>query len=193
MMTVHHALSLPTRLSERLSVRLATGLLAAACLAGGAHAQAEPPMARGDHGAMAHHRGGPGGAGLMPWFGRALEAARPTPEQRAQIDTITQALQRDLRADHEAGRALHDQALALFAQPTLDPAAWDTLRKRQDEQHQRHSQRVTQAVLAAGQVLRPEQRAQLVESLKQQRVQHEQRQQRRASMKPPAPPASAPR
>ena len=100
--------------------------------------------------------------GMMPLGGhgmsRMLDDVKASPGQRAQIEQITQAARADLKAQHEAGRTLHEQSLQLFAQPAVDAAAAEALRQQMLAQHDRASQRTLQAMLEISRVLTPEQR-----------------------------------
>jgi len=84
----------------------------------------------------------------------------------AQIKQITQAAAADLKAQHEAGHKLHEQGMALFTQPTVDPVAAEALRQQMLARHDQASKRVLQAMLDISKVLTPEQRQQLAERLK---------------------------
>ena len=106
---------------------------------------------------------GPGAPGLMmpfggPGMGRMLDEVQATPEQRAQIEKITEAARQDLRNQHEAGQALRAKSMALFTQPTVDAAAVEKLRQQMLAQHDTASKRTMQAMLAVSQVLTAEQR-----------------------------------
>jgi Spy/CpxP family protein refolding chaperone len=155
------------------------GLGLALAVAGGAYAQGGPGPGRADHGAMTgpgpgaamHGHGpmeGPGGM-FQGMLMRMLERGNATPEQRKQVEQILQASAADLRAQHEAGRALREQALALFAQPTVDAAAVEALRQKQLAQHDAASKRMTAAMLDISRVLTPEQRKQMAEQMAQRR------------------------
>lgn len=123
---------------------------------------------------MGHHgRGGPGGPGGMMPFGRmehVLEAVDATEAQRTQIQAIMKAAAADLKAQHEAGRALHERGLALFAAPTIDAAAFETLRQQTQAQHDAASKRMTQSMVDAARVLTPEQRAKFAEKMKKRQA-----------------------
>lgn len=134
-------------------------LLAAVTLAAAGTAFAAPPMAG---------HAGPG----MTMFGghgmaRMLDQVNATAEQRSQIEQIAKAARADLQAQHESGRALREQAMQLFAQPTVDANAAEALRQQMLAQHDRASQRTMQAMLEVSRVLTPEQRQQLAERMKQ--------------------------
>jgi Spy/CpxP family protein refolding chaperone len=120
------------------------------------------------HGGMHHPMGG---AEMLPMGGRGLErmldGVNATAEQRTQIEQITQAARKDMLAERDARRALREQALTLFAQPTVDAAAAEALRQQMLAQHDRNSQRMTQAMLEVSRVLTPEQRQQIAERVKQ--------------------------
>ena len=127
------------------------------------------------HGGMQH--GGPGmGTGAMfmaqpehmnRMLDRWLDGVNASDEQRAQIRQIALAAGADLRAQREAGRALRAQSLQLFAAPTIDDAAAESLRQRMLVQHEQASRRVTQAMLDTAKVLTPEQRVKMVERMQQ--------------------------
>jgi Spy/CpxP family protein refolding chaperone len=151
-------------LSRPVQMLLATLLVgAAASLAQPAHAQPMGAM----HGGPGGMHGGMGmgmGAGMGgPHMGRVLDAVKATPEQRSQIKAIMEAAHSDLKAQREAGRALHQQMQAAFAQPTVDPRAVEALRLQITAQIDTASKRMTQAMLDASKVLTPEQRKTLAE------------------------------
>jgi len=131
-------------------------------------AQAAPggPGMHGDH-------AGPGGNGM--WGGgrhmdRMLDSVNATPEQRTQIQAIVKAAQADLKAQREAGRALHQQSQALFAQTTVDARAAESLRQQMLAQHDQASKRNLQMMLDISRVLSPEQRAKVAERMNQRRA-----------------------
>lgn len=133
------------------------------------------PGGPGHHG-MAGHRGGGGpGMGMMGMEGkprmmeRMLDAVNATPEQRAQIKQISDAARADMQAQHEAGRKLHEQSLALFTQPTVDARAAEALRQQMLAQHDQASKRMLQAKLDVSRVLTPEQRKTLADRMVQRR------------------------
>jgi Spy/CpxP family protein refolding chaperone len=178
----------------------ALGLALASALAGGAYAQGGPGpdrgtmMGPGPGGPMMGYGafGGPGGPGgrdgmFQGMLPRMLDRVNATPEQRAQIQKILQASADDLRAQHEAGRALRDQALALFAQPTVDPAAVEAMRQKQLAQHDAASKRMMTAMLDISRVLTPEQRKQMVEQMAQRREMMQRHWRERQSLDAPKP------
>ena len=117
-----------------------------------------------------HGRGGPG----MGMFDarhaeRLLDAVDATPDQRAQVKQILQAAEADITAPRESGRKLHAQGQALFAQPTVDARAAETLRQQQMAQHDQTSKRTLQLMLDVSRVLTPEQRKTLSERMAQRR------------------------
>ncbi len=163
-------------------------LAAAALLAFGALVSA-PAFAQG-HGPMA---GSPGaghsagsrmhGEGGMPMrmAERTLDRVDATPEQRAQIRKIMESARTDLRAGHEAARGQRGKLAELLAQPQVDAAAVEALRKEMVARHDAASKRMTQAMLDAGSVLTPEQRQKLAAHTQQRReMMHRHHQERRA-------------
>ena len=122
-----------------------------------------------------HH--GPGGDGGGPMMAaspermgrmvdRLLDEAGASQAQRSQVQQIMQAAAADLKPQHEAGRALRDQQMGLFAQPTVDAVAVEQLRQKMLAHHDQVSRRMTQALLDISRVLTPEQRAKLAERMK---------------------------
>lgn len=102
---------------------------------------------------------------------RLLQGLNATDAQRSQIKQIAQAAATDLRALHETSRGLHEQGQQLFAAPVVDARAVEALRQKRVAQHDQASKRMTQAMLDVSAVLSPEQRAKLVERMKE----HQQR------------------
>jgi Spy/CpxP family protein refolding chaperone len=159
----------------------------AAVVAGSAQAA---PGGPGMHGTMMMAQGpmgGPGGHGGM--FGgmmtRMLDRVNATPEQRAQIEQIVKANAGEMRAQREAGRALREQAMTLFAQPTVDANAVEALRQKQLAMHDAASKRMTATMLEISRVLTPEQRKQMAEQMSQRREMMQRHQRERQSLDAP--------
>ena len=116
--------------------------------------------------------GGPGAHGGVEMGGsprhmdRLLDEVKATPEQRVQIKQITDAARTDMAAQREAGRKLHEQNRALFAQPNVDARSAETLRQQMVAQHDQASKRMLQMKLDISRVLTPEQRMLLSERMK---------------------------
>lgn len=112
-----------------------------------------------------------GGPGFFMGGGRGvdhmLDGLNATDAQRSQIKQIMQAAAADMKAQREAGRALHERALQIFTAPTVDAAAAESVRQQMQQQHDQASRRMLQAMLDASKVLTPEQRAKLGERMKQ--------------------------
>ena len=124
----------------------------------------------GGHG-PSHSAVGASGAGSM--FGgmlnRLLDRVNATPQQRTQIEQIMQSNADEMRAQRDAGRELRDEAMKLFAQPTVDANALEALRQKQLAQHDAASKRMTAAMLEVSRVLTPEQRRQMADYMTQRR------------------------
>lgn len=167
--------------SRPMQMLLATLLVAVAgSLAPVAQAQTAGDM-QGGHGGMhkdgmgagmGMSRGGMDGTGMGmgmgmgmagSHMGRVLDAVKATPEQRAQIKTIMEAAHADLKLQREAGRALHQQMQAAFAQPTVDTRVVESLRAQISAQYDTASKRITQAMIEASRVLTLEQRKTLAD------------------------------
>ncbi|HET7526868.1 MAG TPA: periplasmic heavy metal sensor [Burkholderiaceae bacterium] len=139
-----------------------------------AHAQAASAPAP-------HGHFGPGGFGEGRMLERMLDGVNATADQRSRIHDIMKSAMNDLKAQRESARSLHDQALTLFAQPTVDARAVEAVRQQMLQQHDQSSRRWMQAMLDASAVLTPDQRAQLAERMKQRRDMMQQHHQRNRS------------
>jgi periplasmic protein CpxP/Spy len=124
----------------------------------------------GEHGGgMGMHGGGmmgnPERMGRM--MDHMLDGLNASDAQRSQIKQIAQAAGADMKAQHEANRALHEKAMQVFTAPNVDAAAAEQVRQQMLAQHDQMSRRTLQAMLDASKVLTPEQRAKLGERMKQ--------------------------
>lgn len=174
-----------TRLAQRpLRTLVATVCVAfAATLAQTAIAQPAGGPGMGHQGSpgmgMMDHQGGPGmghhgkrGMGMdgERGMGRMLDLVGASPEQRTKIKAITDTARTELRAQREAGQALHEQGLAIFTQPTIDANAAEALRQKMVAQHDLASRRLLQMRLDVAAVLTPEQRKTLADRMAQRRT-----------------------
>ena len=101
---------------------------------------------------------------------RLLDVINATPDQRTQIMQLVQAAKADGDQQRQAGRALREQGMALFAQPTVDARAVETLRQQQMAQHDAASKRMSQLMIDVSRVLTPKQRKALIERMAQRRA-----------------------
>lgn len=85
--------------------------------------------------------------------------------QRKQIEAIFDAARKDLRAQAEANRGQGQRFMDLWTAPNIDARALEALRQQQLQQHDKVSARMMQAMVEAGRVLTPEQRAKLKERM----------------------------
>lgn len=150
-------------------------------LAGGASltAWARPDAPPAAHGAPGFLFGSP------RQLDRLLDDVKASDAQRGQIHQIFRSAAADLKGQHEAGRALRDEQVRLFTQPTVDANAVEALRQRMLAQHDQTSKRMTQALLDASRVLTPEQRAQIAERMKARRDMMERHQRERRELSAP--------
>ena len=159
-------------------LRLAAATLVLALASGAAVTAAAAPPGHGDF-------GGP----MMMMGGRIdamLDRINATADQRSQIKAIMAAARSDLQAQHEAGKALRDQMMQLFAQPTVDARAAEALRQQMLAQHDQASKRMMQAMLESSRVLTVEQRKQLGDQMAQHRAMMERQRAERESQDRPA-------
>ena len=172
-------------LSLALAGALATGVQAAPGgpgMMGHGAMMAQGPM--GGPGGPGGH-GGRGGGMFEGMMTRMLDRVNATPEQRTQIQQILQNQASEMRAQHEAGRALRQQAMALFAQPTVDAKAVEALRQQQLAMHDTASKRMTAAMLQISDVLTPEQRKQMADYMSQRSEMMQRHQRERQTIQAP--------
>ncbi len=172
----------------KLMLGLAVSVAAAGALAWPGWSQAETPAPGGPamHGRM-HHGGGGMWAAHPKRLERMLDAVKATDAQKAQVRQIMQSAAADMAAQREAGRSLRDQAMAVFAAPTVDANAAEQLRQQIVAQHDQGSKRMLAAMLEVSRVLTPEQRAAWAERMKQRRHGHHGERQSGALKQPGAP------
>jgi Spy/CpxP family protein refolding chaperone len=96
-----------------------------------------------------------------------LDRLNATDAQRTQIKAIVQQAAADLKAQHQAGRALHERAAQILTAPTIDANAAEAVRQQMMQQHDATSRRVLQAMLDVSRALTPEQRAKIAERMKE--------------------------
>ena len=183
---------LPAQRTQMLRLT-AIAMLVAIAGAGASRAQAQPqpqPQPRTDiqqgpqH--AAHHRMGPGmGMGLPMLPERLLDAVGASAEQKIKLRDIAKAAGDDMQKQHDAGRSLQQQMMALMAAPQVDAAAAEALRQKQLAVHDAVTKRSLQAMLDAQAVLTPEQRQKLVERMAERHKQMEQRQEHRHDRRTP--------
>ncbi len=187
---------LPRMAPRHLAATLITPfvLAAAATLAAPAWAMPGGPGEHTTHGMEGGHggHGRHGGGGMGMAFGhprmaeRMLDAVNATPEQRAQVRTLVEAARKDLDAQRASGRGLREQAMTLFAQPTVDARAVEALRQQMLGQHDAASKRITQLMIDVSRVLTPEQRKQLGERMAQRRDMMERHHRERRALERPS-------
>jgi len=166
---------------------LAMSVVAIAAVGAAIGAQAQ---GMDDVGGMGLH--GPGPRDVISMFGEAsgrmghgidrmLDGLGVTDSQRAQINQIATSAEADIRAQREAGRALYEKGLQLFAAPSVDASAAESLRQQMMAQRDQSSKRKLQAMLDVSKVLTPEQRIKMAQRVKErqeimrERMQREQR------------------
>lgn len=158
---------------------LKTLTLAAALVLGAAAPAvfAQPMMGQGGPGM---HQRGPGGHGGHGGFDgqrllHMLDDIGASEAQVSQIQAIFRTAREELRAQAGQGQGLHLQMLQAWAQPAIDAAALDALRKQQLAQHERVSARMQAAFVEAGRVLTPEQRVKMLDLAKKRMERHQRR------------------
>jgi Spy/CpxP family protein refolding chaperone len=129
--------------------------------------------AQGGPGRMAGHGGlgfdGGQGMGMMQgrMGERMLDSVNATAEQRAQIKQIFERNATERQAQRESHRALREQGMKLFSQPTVDATAAEALRQQMLQQHDQASRRMMQSMLEVSRVLTPEQRKLMADRMAQ--------------------------
>lgn len=165
-------------------------VVAAACAAFSAHAQER------------HGHGGPGGPGMMMFggppehVGRAvdhmLDGLNATEAQRTQIKQIAMTASADMKAQRDSGRSLREKGVQIFAAPSVDAGAAESVRLQLNALHDQGSKRMLQAMLDVAKVLTPEQRAKIAERLKERQAVAQDRMQRMQSERSQPGPRPAP-
>lgn len=109
----------------------------------------------------------------MPLMGRGMDRMlahlNATAQQKDQIHKITQAAEPDLKTLRDEARAMHEEGVKLWSAPRLDAQAAEQLRQKMDAEHQKMSERMLKLMLDVGQVLTPEQRAQMAQDMQSHR------------------------
>jgi Spy/CpxP family protein refolding chaperone len=116
-----------------------------------------------------------------------LDAVNASAEQRTQIRQLAQTARAELRSQHEAGRKLHEQSQALFAQPTIDANQAEALRQQMMALHDKASKRMLQLMLDVSNVLTPEQRKMLADRMAQRHSMMERHRAERDALDPKKP------
>jgi protein CpxP len=91
--------------------------------------------------------------------------ANATADQQTKLTAIAKAAAADLQPLHQQLFDAHKKALDLFRQPTIDRAAFETLRAEQISRVDAASKRLSQALEDMADVLTPEQRAKLSDDI----------------------------
>lgn len=155
------------------------GVFGAATALAGTAAVAHDSMGSGRGPMMqTHSGGGPGARNLDPAkmqahsndrIKRMLGQVGASDQQISQVQGIWSAAMTDLAAMRKE-RVTGRQAISeLLARSTIDRRALEDLRKQQQTLADRSSQRFTQAMADAAEVLDPQQRAKLAEMMKSRR------------------------
>lgn len=95
-----------------------------------------------------------------------------TPAQRAQVQAIMDRTREELKATRQSLHDLREQSMALLTAATVDGAAIEALRLRQQAIQNEASKRMSQATVESVKLLTAEQRAKLAQRLKQHQAQH---------------------
>lgn len=156
------------RLFSARPLRVAAAALVVA-VAGGLAVNAVAQPHRGPDGF-----GGPMMMGNPHRLERLLSTLHATDAQRTQIMSILTTARTDLRAQHEAGRALQQKMMDVFTAPSVDANAAESLREQMLTQHDQASRRMMQAMLDVSNVLSPEQRQQFGQMMAARRAKMEQ-------------------
>lgn len=119
------------------------------------------------------HHGGMDPDHAVRHVDRLLEHMVPdaTADQKARIEAIAKAATTDLQPLREKHRAAREQGLALLSARSIDRAALEQVRRNEMDLAQQVSQRMTQAMADAAEVLTPDQRTRLATRI-QERMRH---------------------
>jgi periplasmic protein CpxP/Spy len=144
-------------------------------------ASSEPGMHR-MHGK--HHHGGQGMMGGSPermgrMLDHMLDRLDATDAQRAQIKQIMAQASADLKGQAQAARELRQRGMQVFTAPAVDANAAEQVRLQTMQLHDQMSQRMTQAMVAAANVLKAEQRAAIGKHLQERQARMQERMKQR--------------
>ncbi len=163
---------LGTAVLALLAVAAQTAFAAPGDMQGGMHGRMHSDHMHGDHMQGRHLQ-------------RMLDSVNATPEQRSQIKQLADAAQADMASQRTTQRKLQADQQALFAQPTVDARAAETLRQQMQAQHEVASKRMLQLKLDISRVLSPQQRQQLAERMQKRRAMMERHHNERAALDQP--------
>ncbi|WP_163268882.1 Spy/CpxP family protein refolding chaperone [Chelativorans alearense] len=150
--------------------RTAIGGLAAVAIVGaiGFAAARSDGFSFGMGGHMMHaHMGG--GGFMEHRIGSVLDELDATPEQEDKLWDIIDNARGEIRPTFQDFRETREEVIELLGAPTIDRAAAEKLRSERIAAIEEASRKMTTALLDAAEVLTPEQRAKLVEHLKERR------------------------
>lgn len=119
-------------------------------------------------GHMMHARMG-GGGFMEHRIGSVLDELDATPEQEDKLWDIIDQARGEIRPAFRDFRETREEVVELLGAPTIDRAAAEKLRGERIAAIDEASRKMTTALLDAAEVLSPEQRAKLVEHLKERR------------------------
>jgi Spy/CpxP family protein refolding chaperone len=100
-----------------------------------------------------------------PLLDSLLDEAQALPTQRAQAHQIFDAADAEVRGNRAAERSDREQMAQLFSRPMVDAAAFESVRSRIEQRHDREPRRAMQALLDVGLVLNPRQRQAIASQL----------------------------
>ena len=100
-------------------------------------------------------------------IGSVLDELDATPEQEDKLWDIIDKARTEIRPTFRDFRETREEVIELLGRPTIDRAAAEKLRSERIAAIDQASQKMTTALLDAAEVLTPEQRAKLVEHLKE--------------------------
>lgn len=163
----------PSAAKSPLAKRLIIGgLVTLSLLGAGATYAISKDMGHGKHGmhGMHHEMDGKGdrGAFMERRFNKMLELTKATPEQKEKLTAIFEKAKADMKPDGEKSgpRGMRDEIMTLLSAPTIDKAAVEKARADHVAMMDTKSKAMTTALLEAADVLTPEQRATLVDTMK---------------------------
>ncbi|MQW88255.1 Spy/CpxP family protein refolding chaperone [Sinorhizobium saheli] len=108
-----------------------------------------------------------GGGFMEHRIGSVLDELDATPEQEDKLWDIIDKARTEIRPTFRDFRETREEVIELLGRPTIDRAAAEKLRSERIAAIDQASQKMTTALLDAAEVLTPEQRAKLVEHLKE--------------------------
>jgi len=161
--TIEHDVTEAPKKGRSLTFIVGVGIAAVIAIGTGA------AVAQGGGWGMGGHGGGMHGMGMRfaeHRFEKVMDEIDATDDQQDKIWAIVDKTRADLRPMGREFRGMREEVATLLSAPTIDKAAVEALRVKRLAEVDAASKQAVAALVEAAEVLTPEQRAKLVEEMK---------------------------